>query len=86
MEPRNFFFSCLREKLWRDNNYDTLNIHLDELSDESDEEEEERDRFLDISDDEDEARRRQINYVVGDVTQPTSAGEEDIIVVHCVGK
>ena len=28
---------------------------------------------------------RQINYVVGDVTQPQHSGSKDAIIVHCVG-
>ena len=35
---------------------------------------------------EEEEEERQINYVVGDVTQPQNTGKNDVIIVHCVGK
>ena len=64
--------------MWRQNSYETANILInDESSDESENEE----NFE--SDDED--TRLQIQYVVGDVTQPINTGKQDAIVVHCLG-
>ena len=67
----------IREKLWSDNHYLSLNINLEEESDEDE---------LDIDDEEDERGSCEIDYVIGDVTHPLKAGDQDAIIVHCVGK
>ena len=35
---------------------------------------------------EEEEEEQQINYVVGDVTQPQNTGSNDAIIIHCVGE
>ena len=73
------FVCIIREKLWSDNRYLSLNINLEEESDEDEGE-------LDIDDEEDERGSCEIDYVIGDVTHPLKAGDQDAIIVHCVGK
>ncbi|XP_078362236.1 chromodomain-helicase-DNA-binding protein 1-like isoform X2 [Oculina patagonica] len=62
-------------KLWKDANYTSLNIALDE-----DEEDDNDDSF----DEEDESERTDIQYVRGDVTHPINTRGSDAIIVHCV--
>ena len=73
------FFCIIREKLWSDNHYLSLNINLEEESDEDEGE-------LDIDDEAGERGSCEIDYVIGDVTHPVKAGDQDAIIVHCVGK
>ena len=68
----------LREEFWRRNGYTSQNCPLEGSSEE--EEEGEGD------DEEEEEEERQINYVVGDVTQPQNTGSSDAIIIHCVGE
>ena len=49
-----------------------------ESSDESDDDED-----YDINDAD---KSTQINYVVGDVTLPLNTGENDAVIIHCVGE
>ena len=49
-------------------------------------EEEERDVLGFGDNDGGESKSCAIQYVRGDVTHPQAAGDEDAIVVHCVGK
>ena len=67
--------------MWAKNSYESANIAMD--TDDEDEDEE-RD-VLGFSDD-DGIKSCAIQYVRGDVTHPQAAGDEDAIVVHCVGK
>ena len=60
-----------RLEWWQKNNYSTLNVQLESDSDESS--------------DDDEERGLDIQYLVGDVTQPQCTGTKDAIIVHCVG-
>lgn len=62
---------------WKANHYSSCCL-------ESEEEEEEEDR-LDVDLEYTDPDLSFINYVMGDVTHPT-AGEEDAIIVHCVGR
>jgi len=64
------------EKLWKDNNYISLNAELDE--------EEEEDENKDLFDEEDESERKDIQYVRGDVTHPINTRGSDAFIVHCV--
>ncbi|XP_065055431.1 chromodomain-helicase-DNA-binding protein 1-like [Rhopilema esculentum] len=66
-----------REKFWQDNNYTSSNIAIDEVS--SDESEADTD-----NDAEDEDSYNQIQYVVGDVTQPLNSDGKNAIIIHCV--
>ena len=66
----------LREEFWRRNGYTSQNCPLEGSSEEEEEEGEE----------EEEEEERQINYVVGDVTQPQNTGSSDAIIIHCVGE
>ncbi|CAI8031063.1 Chromodomain-helicase-DNA-binding protein 1-like [Geodia barretti] len=63
-----------REEFWRRNGYTSQNCPLEGSSEEEEEEGEE----------EEEEEERQINYVVGDVTQPQNTGSSDAIIIHCV--
>lgn len=65
-----FFF--LREKLWNDNNYNTLNIIMNDSDDEEESSEEDD--------------NRSICYLKGDVTKPIDNSGNPSIIVHCVGK
>lgn len=58
--------------MWKANNYESQSICLPSDSD-TDVEEEEEESGGDI------------RYLVGDVTQPQRTGQDDAIVVHCVG-
>ena len=62
-----------RDEFWERHGYTSRNTPLD-----SDEEEGE-------GEEDEEEGERQINYVVGDVTQPQNTGSYDVIIVHCVG-
>lgn len=68
-----------REKLWKDNNYISLNAALHE------EEEEEGNDRKDLFDEEEENDQKDIQYVRGDVTHPINTRGRDAIIVHCVG-
>ena len=69
-----------REKLWKKNSYDSLNISLKE-----DESEDESSEGEDFFSDETADRRRDIKYVRGDVTHPQDTDNHHAIIVHCVG-
>lgn len=71
-------FYSYREAFWSRSGYTSLNSPLESSSDEEEEEEE---RELEGEDEE-----REINYVVGDVTQPQNTGSNDAIIIHCVGE
>ena len=75
-----FMFVLFRDEFWQRNDYMSCNISLD--SDSSDEESEGEMAAREGADDED----HQINYVVGDVTQPQNTGDDDAVIVHCVGE
>ncbi|PFX20700.1 Chromodomain-helicase-DNA-binding protein 1-like [Stylophora pistillata] len=64
------------EKLWKDANYSTLNIVLDD--------EEDEDETSDSFDEEDERELRDIRYVRGDVTHPIKTCGSNAIIIHCV--
>ncbi|CAH3149874.1 unnamed protein product [Porites lobata] len=66
------------EKLWKDNNYISLNAALDE------EEEEEGNDRKDLFEEEVENDQKDIQYVRGDVTHPINTRGRDAIIVHCV--
>ncbi len=68
-----------REDIWKKNDYTSTNISLDSEGESEEEEEEEEDE-------DDETRKRDINYVVGDVTHPQHTDCSDAIIVHCVGE
>ena len=68
------------DKLWEANDYESTNIAM-----ETDEDEEEEEVEDDLSLLGDGSEVRAIQYVSGDVTQPINTGNEDAIVVHCVG-
>ena len=65
---------CSRLEHWQRNGYTSLNLPLEDSSDEEEEGEEEEEEGVELK------------YVVGDVTCPQNAGQADAIVVHCVGK
>ena len=67
--------------MWTENGYTSTNILLDSDGEEQDEE---KDGETDVEDEED-GDKLDIDYVVGDVTQPQKTGDNDAIVVHCVG-
>lgn len=69
-----------RDEIWQRNDYTSYNIPVDSSSDE-DEIESEGERAEEGGEGEVE---NQINYVVGDVTQPQNTGNADAIIVHCV--
>ncbi|XP_031560226.1 chromodomain-helicase-DNA-binding protein 1-like [Actinia tenebrosa] len=66
------------ETLWRENDYISLNITLNEKEEKEEEEEEE------MSDEEEEEDKLDIQYVNGDVTQPINATGNPTIIVHTV--
>lgn len=66
------------EKLWKDNNYISLNAALD------DEEEGEENENKDLFDEEEDSQLKDIQYVHGDVTHPINTRGSDAIIVHCV--
>ena len=72
-----------REEFWRRNGYTSQNCPLEGSSNEEEEKEEEG---KEVEDDEEEEEERQMNYVVGDVTQPQNTGTSDAIIIHCVGE
>lgn len=63
--------------MWTANSYVSANIALNSEGESESEEEE---------DPTEEDVRRDISYVVGDVTHPKHTKDNDAIVVHCVGK
>lgn len=71
----------VREKLWQENSYCSLNISLKEDDSETESSEEEEDIFSDETTD----RTRDIKYLQGDVTHPQNTENRNAIVVHCVG-
>lgn len=75
-------FVLFRDEIWQRNDYTSYNIPVDSSSDE-DEIESEGEREEEGGEGEVE---NQINYVVGDVTQPQNTGNADAIIVHCVGE
>ena len=70
------YVSC-RLEYWNRNGYSSLNVTVDSDSDEA---------SSDSEGEEDEAWSGEISYVKGDVTHPQNAGNNDLIIVHCVGK
>ncbi|KAK3736329.1 hypothetical protein QZH41_020800 [Actinostola sp. cb2023] len=64
------------EILWKENNYNSLNVALND--EDEDESEEER------SDEDEDEERLDIQYVNGDVTQPIKSTGSPAIIVHCV--
>ena len=64
-----------RRKLewWEEQGYTSLKLKDDDQEEEEEEEEEEREE-------------REIQYLIGDVTQPQNTSTNDAIIVHCVGK
>ena len=70
--------SFYRDKLWKDNNYTSLNSAIDD--------EEEEDKENDLFDEEHDSKRKDIQYVRGDVTHPINTPGSDAIIVHCVGE
>lgn len=70
--------SFYRDKLWKDNNYISLNAAIDD--------EEEEDEEKDLFDEEHDSERKDIQYVRGDVTHPINTRGSDAIIVHCVGE
>ena len=73
-----FCVFCCREKLWKENNYLSLNSALDDDEENVDEE-------SDVFDDGDDIKKKDIQYVRGDVTHPINTRGSDAIIVHCVG-
>uniref|UniRef100_A0A8C5RMH5 Chromodomain helicase DNA binding protein 1 like n=1 Tax=Laticauda laticaudata TaxID=8630 RepID=A0A8C5RMH5_LATLA len=67
--------------LWEANHYQSCCLESEESSEEEDEEEEKGQLDLEYKDPEETF----IKYIVGDVTHPI-VGDEDAIIVHCVGK
>ncbi|ETE57336.1 Chromodomain-helicase-DNA-binding protein 1-like protein, partial [Ophiophagus hannah] len=67
--------------LWEANHYQSCCLESEESSEEEDEEEEKSQLDLEYTDPE----QTSIKYIVGDVTHPI-VGDEDAIIVHCVGK
>ncbi|XP_068681305.1 chromodomain-helicase-DNA-binding protein 1-like isoform X2 [Montipora foliosa] len=65
------------EKLWKENNYLSLNSALDDDEENVDEE-------SDVFDEGDDIQRKDIQYVRGDVTHPINTRGSDAIIVHCV--
>ncbi|XP_068747465.1 chromodomain-helicase-DNA-binding protein 1-like [Montipora capricornis] len=65
------------EKLWKENNYLSLNSTLDDDEENVDEE-------SDVFDEGDDIQRKDIQYVRGDVTHPINTRGSDAIIVHCV--
>lgn len=71
------FSSFYRETLWKENNYNSRNIVLNEDDD---------DESVEESSGEEEEERLAIEYVKGDVTQPINNTGNPAIIVHCVGE
>ena len=71
---RNTLSPHSREEYWKHNGYTSHNCSLETSSDEEE------------GEGEGEEEERQINYVVGDVTQPQNTGSNDAIIIHCVGE
>lgn len=69
------------ETLWRENDYNTMNICIDE----NEEDEEEEEQLLNGSED-NETHATDVQYIHGDVTHPINTSGTDAIVVHCVGE
>ena len=64
-------------ELWTKNNYQSCNLPSqddDVVVDDDDD------------DDADDAKSKDINYVIGDVLQPQNADNTDALIVHCVGQ
>ncbi|KAK3608755.1 hypothetical protein CHS0354_005846 [Potamilus streckersoni] len=75
-----FRIDLSREELWRANSYKSCNISME--SDEEVEEEEEKEE----RNEEEESvqpRKRDIHYVIGDVTHPQDTGSDINIIIHC---
>lgn len=66
---------------WKANQYSSCCLD----SEEDEEKEEEEDGQLEVDLEYTDPDQSAINYVMGDVTHPT-AGDEDAIIVHCVGR
>ncbi|XP_062827426.1 chromodomain-helicase-DNA-binding protein 1-like isoform X2 [Anolis carolinensis] len=67
---------------WEANHYRSCCLESEESSEEEEEEEEEG-GMLNVHLDYTDTNQTSIHYIMGDVTHP-SAGEEDVIIVHCV--
>ena len=68
--------SC-RLEYWNRNKYSSLNVAIDSDSD---------DTSSDSEGEGNKAWSREINYIRGNVTHPQNAGNNYLIIVHCVGK
>ena len=66
-----------RLEYWNRNGYSSLNMTVDSDSEEASSDSEMED---------DESWSGEISYIRGDVTHPQNAGNNDLIIVHCVGK
>lgn len=76
--------STIREEFWQREGYQSCNISL-ESEESEDETEDDILMSLDVEDD-DERNTRNIQFVLGDVTHPKNTGDNDAIIVHCVGE
>ncbi len=75
--------------MWIANGYTSSNISLDsEGEEESDTDQSDEDREQGAADDDsgNGGGRRDVGYVVGDVTQPKTPKDENALNVHCVGE
>lgn len=78
----NTYFLLSRFKLWSTHNYFSMKIEIPDDSGDT-----ENISPLDIDDiADDENDKTNVEYVIGDVTQPKNIGEKESIVVHCVGE
>ena len=78
----NRYFLICRFKLWSTQNYFSMKIEIPEDSGDT-----ENISPLDIDDiADDENDKDNVEYVIGDVTQPKNIGGKESIVVHCVGE
>ncbi len=75
--------------MWIANGYTSSNISLDSEGEEESDTDQSDEDLGQEADDEDSGNgggRRDIGYVVGDVTQPKKAKDENALIVHCVGE
>ncbi|KAL3857047.1 hypothetical protein ACJMK2_011746, partial [Sinanodonta woodiana] len=74
-----------KEELWRANSYTSCNISIESDSDQEEEEEakEEKERNEEEGEVPIQPTKRDIHYVIGDVTHPQDTGSDINIIVHC---
>lgn len=75
-----------RETLWASNSYTSLAL-LDRTNDDDNtDDDDSTDEDDNNSNTDNDNNSGDLNYVVGDVTQPQNVGSKDAIVLHCVGE